>query len=416
MNQHVEGAVAVLKTVVDVIQAERISFIAASLAYYALISLLPLLLLVLVVGSLVGDPAAIDAVVRRLTITLGEDIGDLVGEALTSASGRGGVTVASLLVFLWSGLKLFRGLDIAFSDVYGAPGPQSIFAQLKNAIVALSAVGAAVIVTVMLGTAISFVEVDSVAFGFEVALVGSIGSVIVLSIAFLPLYYLLPGREVTIREVVPGTILAAIGWTALQTGFRIYAGFAGTYEAYGVLGGVLLLVTWFYFGGLILLVGAVLNAAMADRVESTAIQDSTEAKKPTAELEHIMADDRIDGEVTDAELREELEQLYDELDRFEERIDDRTVHRSEIEKDLKRYTRARLRRGKARGWGPYLVLLYGTAMTLGAFFFVGGGWSILAMIVIWLSTLGLYVLMVLFGATIGAARLPGRLRDRFESR
>lgn len=130
-----------------------------------------------------------------------------------------------------------------------------------------------------------------------------------------------------------------------------------------------------------------------------------------------MTDDQYDdADVTAAELRDELEELYDELDRFKTRVDDQTVHRDEIERDLKRYIRARLRRGKARGWGPYLVLLYGTAMTLGAFYFLTGGWAILAMFVIWLSTLGLYVFMLMIGATIGMVGVPGRLRDRFQSR
>jgi hypothetical protein len=53
-------------------------------------------------------------------------------------------------------------------------------------------------------------------------------------------------------------------------------------------------------------------------------------------------------------------------------------------------------------------LLYGTAMTIGAFELLSGGWAILAMIVIWLSTLGLYVLMVLFGLGIAALSAPGR--------
>jgi len=121
-------------------------------------------------------------------------------------------------------------------------------------------------------------------------------------------------------------------------------------------------------------------------------------------------------DLSDEQLREQLEELYDELDRFERRIDDRTVHREEIERDLKRYVRRQVRRGKASGWGPYLVLLYGTLMTLGAFFYLSGGWAILAMLVIWLSTLGLYVLMLIVGTTASLAGVPGRVKDRFEDR
>ncbi len=107
-------------------------------------------------------------------------------------------------------------------------------------------------------------------------------------------------------------------------------------------------------------------------------------------------------------LRETLEDLREDVDEFEAEIEDRTVHREEIEDDLRSYVRKRLRRGHARGWGPYLVLLYGTAMTVAAFVELAGVWAILAMIVIWLSTLGLYVLMLLVGLGINALSTPGR--------
>ncbi|MCY4729844.1 YihY/virulence factor BrkB family protein [Natronomonas gomsonensis] len=412
----------VTRGVVNGAQSDRITFIAGSLAYYAFISLLPLLLLALVAASTFGDAGTVEALVARATETLGEQAGVVVRDALTGATGRGGATLLGVAVLLWSGLKLFRGLDIAFSEVYGHPGPESIVDQFRNATVTLGAVGVAVAATVAVGALISLSGVGGVLEGVggagAVAVLGTLTLVAGLTAAFLPLYYLLPGTDVSVREALPGAVFAAVGWTLLQTGFRVYAEFAGSYEAYGVLGGVLLLLTFLYFGGLVLLLGVVLNAVLAGRAnEETGLAESEEpTPEPTAVLEGIMTRDRLDDEVSDAELREELERLYDELDRFEERVDDRTVHREEIESDLKRYVRKQVRRGKARGWGPYLVLLYGTAMTLGAFVALSGGWAILAMLVIWLSTLGLYVLMLLVGTTATVAGLPGRLKDRLGDR
>jgi len=122
-----------------------------------------------------------------------------------------------------------------------------------------------------------------------------------------------------------------------------------------------------------------------------------------------------DGGVEDAalaDLRGRVDELGEELAAFEDDVEDRTVHRSEVEAELRDYVRARLRRGHARGWGPYLVLLYGTAMTVGAFYFLSGGWAILAMVVVWLSTLGLYTLMLLVGAVFRVLSLPGRAAGR----
>ncbi|MFB6308705.1 MAG: hypothetical protein ABEH35_05175 [Haloarculaceae archaeon] len=124
--------------------------------------------------------------------------------------------------------------------------------------------------------------------------------------------------------------------------------------------------------------------------------------------------DALDDEIgdVDEDHEAEIDELRDTLDEFREDIDERTLHRDEIERDLRRYVRRRVRRGHARGWGPYLVLLYGTAMTIGAFYFLSGGWAILAMLVIWLSTLGLYVLMLIVGFLLGLAGKPGRVADR----
>lgn len=118
---------------------------------------------------------------------------------------------------------------------------------------------------------------------------------------------------------------------------------------------------------------------------------------------------------SDDDLRSEVEDLRSKLNEFEAQVDERTLHRDEIESDLKRYVRKRARRGKARGWGPYLVLLYGTAMTIGAFYYLAGGWAVLAMIVIWLSTLGLYVFMLVVGLGLNLLGVPGQLRDRIGS-
>lgn len=110
-------------------------------------------------------------------------------------------------------------------------------------------------------------------------------------------------------------------------------------------------------------------------------------------------------------LREEVERLRDRVETFEEDVERRTVDRDDLEGDLRRYVRRRMRRGHARGWGPYLVLLYGTAMTIGAFYFEDGGWAILAMFVVWTSTIGVFVLFVLFGTGLSLLGVPGRLRD-----
>ncbi|PSP56923.1 hypothetical protein BRC72_10975 [Halobacteriales archaeon QH_7_66_36] len=401
MNRRISMLGGVVRAVVVAVQSDRITFIAASLAYYAFISLLPLLLLAVVAASVLGGSELAASVGQTATETFGPEASTLVENALQSATGSGGATVAGTAVLLWSGLKVFRGLDVAFSLVYGTAASQTLVDQLRDGLVALVGVGLGIAVTLAIGVATA--RIDRLVAGVDVTdVLGVLLSVVGLSLVFLPLYLVFPDRGVGVREAVPGAVFAAIGWTVLQTVFRIYAGTAGSYEAYGVLGGILLLVTFLYLAGLLLLIGAVLNAVLAGRVEGTEDVDSDPKQSGLSPGGSI--DSHVTDDDTDAEVRELRRRLAE--------VEERTVSREALERDLKQYVRRRSRRGKARGWGPYLVLLYGTGMTLGAFYFLSGGWAVLAMLVVWLSTLGLYALMLLVGAGVSALGIPGTLRDR----
>ncbi|GAA0249459.1 YihY/virulence factor BrkB family protein [Haladaptatus pallidirubidus] len=113
-----------------------------------------------------------------------------------------------------------------------------------------------------------------------IELLNPIVLVVALVISFFPMYYLFPSVETTPRGVLPGTVFAAVGWTALQGLFQIYVQVVGS-SASGVLGAVLLLVTWLYFSGLVLLIGAVLNAVLSHRTETADKQEETRQRSLT---------------------------------------------------------------------------------------------------------------------------------------
>jgi len=115
------------------------------------------------------------------------------------------------------------------------------------------------------------------------------------------------------------------------------------------------------------------------------------------------------------DVRSELDRLWEELEGLEDHVEGRTVSREAFEADMRRYVRWKLRKGHVTGWGPYVVLLYGTGMTLGAFYYLESIWAILAMVVVWLSTLGLYVVMVALGIGIGGVRFAWKYLDKVRS-
>lgn len=141
-------------------------------------------------------------------------------------------------------------------------------------------------------------------------------------------------------------------------------------------------------------------------------------ENPEDDTETAIGDSVRNGETTDEERAAtvgDVEALRGDVVAFAEDVEDRIIERDTLESELKAYVKSRQRRGHARGWGPYLVLLYGTVMTLGAFFFLSGWFAILAMFVVWTSTLGVYSLMVLVGFLGSAAGAPGRTLDRIQN-
>lgn len=263
MSEPFDEAVAVARELVALVGDREVSFLAAAIAYYAFVSLLPALLLLLAVASLVGGEGLAERVVDASGEVLSPVGRELVREALVGAAGRAPATLVSLPILAWSALKVFRGADIAFSEIYGTSPAPSFLGRVRDAAVALGTVGVSLAALVAVSVVVSY---SGVALA---GLLGTVALVVVLTALFLPLFYLFPTAEVTVREVLPGTVLAAVGWTALGTVFRVYAASAGQFDLYGVLGVVLLLVTWYYAGSIVLLLGAALNAVLAGRAGQT---------------------------------------------------------------------------------------------------------------------------------------------------
>ncbi|WP_137287328.1 YihY/virulence factor BrkB family protein [Halorussus salinisoli] len=254
-----------VKRVVDVARDRNVMFLAASVAYYAFVSLIPLALLVLVVGSVVGGQAFADFVVQQFQSVLSSSGERVLGKALTSSTGRTSAGVVGFVTVAWSALKLFRGLDIAFSEAYGTERDPSLVEQVVDGAVTIGLIVVAVALMVAVGYVLRSPSLaEAVPFA---NVLGNLALVAGLVVAFLPLYYVMPPVDVSVREALPGAVVAGIGWVALQVLFQFYLSNAGRYQAYGVIGAVLLLLTWLYFAGAVVLFGAVVNSVLGGRIQ-----------------------------------------------------------------------------------------------------------------------------------------------------
>jgi len=259
----VDDTAAVLRAIVREFKRENISFMAGSIAYSAFVSLLPMILLALLVATIIGGQAFADRVIALTGQYLTPTAQGLVADSLSQASQQTGFSLLGIAVLLWSALKVFRGLDVAFSSLYHTPRNNSIIDQVMDGMVVLVGIGVGVPAMVAAGF------VTTVLPGLPFAgLVSFVSLIVALTIALYPMYYVFPDQDVTVREVLPGVLVAAVGWTLLQSGFELYIRFSSTSDVSSVLGAVILLVTWLYFGALVLLIGAATNVVLSDRSEA----------------------------------------------------------------------------------------------------------------------------------------------------
>ena len=243
--------------VADVAAKREVTFLGAAVAYYAFVSLLPLALLAFAVASVLGGEAMIELVRGVATEVLAPQGEEVLFEALEGEEGRAGASLVSGVVLVWGALRVFRGLDIAFSRVYGAGLEKPFLQRMRDAATVLGAVAAGLIGMTVAGAVITVLPALP-----GVRSAGPLAVWVTLVVAFLPLYYLMPDTEMAVREALPGAVLAATVFTVLGTLFGFYTAVAGDYAVYGVLGGVLILITWLYVGATTIMIGAVLNAVL----------------------------------------------------------------------------------------------------------------------------------------------------------
>lgn len=399
-------------------RTEQLTLLAAGVAYYAFVSLVPLMLLALGLAATIGGQQLAGYVTTAADDVLTPPAQQLLAETITNEAGRQSATIVGAIGLLWGSSRIFRGLDRAFSRIYGTASSKSLIDTFWDSLLVVVAVTGGLIGITIVETVLALVPIVGA------ALIGPVLVIVGLFTAFFPMFFVFPGPDIGIREAIPGTVVASLGWFLLSRVFSVYAELVDEYAVYGALGAVLLVLIWLYIGSIIVIFGAVVNAVLAGRDTDRQLQSpgvrqvSTEAMTDDATgADGDRSDDRTSAQTRDRAddpeaLREEIERLRDRLESFEADVDRRTVERDSLEGELKRYVRGRIRRGHFVGWGPYVVLLYGTAMAIAAFYFLEGIWAILAMFTVWTSTLGVYVLMVLFGAGVSVLGIPGRLRDR----
>ncbi|TCM14385.1 membrane protein [Novosphingobium sp. PhB165] len=262
---------------------DNISLVAAGVAYYGFLALVPLLGAAILSYGLVADPQDIVHHVTSMSEVLPDQAAKLIGEQLlnleqTSAQKKGFGLFLALALALFGARNGAASIITALNIAYEVEETRGFL--WVNALAFLITAGAVCVGIVAVIAIASLGHLEDLLPGLPQAVLvaGKVLSYVCLVLAgaagAATLYRFAPSRHKA-RWVwlTPGSVMAAVLWLAMTAIFGIYvANFTDYGATYGSLAAVIVLLTWLYLSSYVLVLGAELNC----EVEQQTTADTTE--------------------------------------------------------------------------------------------------------------------------------------------
>ena len=250
-------------------------FLAASISFFALLSLFPLILFLIAgAGYVFASQRPAEAFVISQTAKVLPQFVPLVRETVHEVTRtRGQVTVAGALVLMWAGTGVFDALEYALDKVWGIHGGQRLWRTKLVGIVAVSTLGLLLLlVTLALPIARSLqptLEVLLARFGAPPfasldALAGLAATLMTVFVLWL-IYKFVPNTRVNAAQATISALFSGVMWEGAKRLFSWYLAASSNFSAlYGSLGIIIGLMAWLYVLSFILLIGAELAVLSGD--------------------------------------------------------------------------------------------------------------------------------------------------------
>jgi membrane protein len=243
----------------------------AAISYYALLSLVPLVSLVIVATSqFIGVSAEEMSDILEQGGVLIPEFGDVFNAAVVEMLRyRASIGLVSLVVTIWFASLVFGSIQTAFDrifETFHAP----LWALMKPRIVALAAAVLLMLSFAFNTTMAVLRNLEHPVFAPIIASVGEmtwlawLASLILdMAIFMLILYTLPPTRLHDWRMVIPAALVGTVGWRVARLGFGFYLGYASSRVTFsGSAGAVVIFLLWIYYAALVLLFSGELLAAL----------------------------------------------------------------------------------------------------------------------------------------------------------
>jgi membrane protein len=262
---------------------------AASIAYYALLSLFPFLLLVLsLLGSLTADTADRDAVVKFVFRYFPRQFDFMTGQLDAFRGQTFRLGVGGLLALMWASLGVFNAISSAVNHAWGVERRRSFLMHRFVSFLMMLSAGAIFVVALILASVARVAPTNwlwgvlerNPWFVWLTQVSADYGATLLLIGCVALLFYFIPNTEMRFRYVWPGAIVTGLLWRGALSAFSWYArDMAAWDKVHGSIAAVVIFLLWIYVSAVILLYGVEMTAAYA-RLRAAAVKHPAIAGQP----------------------------------------------------------------------------------------------------------------------------------------
>lgn len=247
----------------------------ASIAFYTVTSIAPVLLIVVAIAGFVfGRDAAAGAIVEQFSDLMGRDSAKVLQTALNSASTPAHGVVASIIgivTLLVTASGVFGEMQSALNVIWKAQPKGGTVSRLVRARAAslglVAALGFILMISLVVSTVLAaFANYLNGVLPFAHAILVVLNFVIsygLVAVIFAAIYKVLPDRHLRWRDVILGALLTTLLFTIGKFLIGLYLGSSNMASSYGAAGSLIILLLWIYYSAQLFLLGAEFTKAYA---------------------------------------------------------------------------------------------------------------------------------------------------------
>ncbi len=300
---------------------DKAARLGASLAYYTIFSIAPLLVIAIAIAGFVfGEKAAQGEVIGTIQGVVGQQAGQAIQTMVESASQprAGGIliTLLGVATLLLGASGVFGALQDSLNTIWGVQtkpggGIKGIVKERFFSFTLVIGTGFLLLVSLVVTAGLA-----AVGKWFSDYIPGGTGawealnfvfSLAVITILFMLIFKYVPDAQIAWRDLFIGAFVTALLFTIGKFAIGLYLGRSSVTSAYGAAGSLILVLLWIYYSAQILFLGAELTQVVADRYgtpivpkpSAVALTEATRARQGVPRKEDVAEAERTGRSVED---------------------------------------------------------------------------------------------------------------------